>query len=35
MRDMRPDSLVIEMCDERFKRWLSEVVDHPNYDNTI
>lgn len=35
MRDLRPDSLVLEMCDDRFERWLNEIVAHPNYDTTM
>ena len=35
MKDLRPDSLVVEMCDERYDRWLADVVNHPNYESTI
>jgi len=35
MRDLRPESLVVEMCDDRYDRWLKEVIGHPNYDSTI
>lgn len=35
MRDLRPDALVLEMCDERFEKWLSEIVAHPNYDTAM
>lgn len=35
MRDLRPEALVVEMCDDRHARWLQEVIAHPNYDNTI
>ena len=35
LRDMRPDSLVLEMCDDRYERWLDEIVSHPNYDTTM
>ena len=35
VRDLRPDSVVLEMCDDRYNRWLSDVVNHPNYDRTI
>ena len=35
IRDLRPDSLVVEMCDDRYERWLADVVAHPNYDSTI
>jgi hypothetical protein len=35
MRDLRPESLVVEMCDDRYERWLADVVAHPNYEATI
>jgi hypothetical protein len=35
MRDLRPNALVLEMCDERFDRWLADVIAHPSYDNTM
>jgi len=35
MRDLRPDGLVVEMCDTRYDRWLADVVKHPNYESTI
>jgi len=35
MRDMRPDSLVLELCDDRYERWLKEVIAHPNYDSMM
>lgn len=35
MKDLRPESLVVEMCDQRYERWLAEVIAHPNYDSTI
>ena len=35
VRDLRPESVVVEMCDERYNRWLSDVIGHPNYDQTI
>jgi hypothetical protein len=35
VREFRPDSVVLEMCDDRYGRWLSDVVAHPNYETTI
>lgn len=35
LKQLRPDSLVVEMCDDRYERWLADVVSHPNYDSTI
>jgi hypothetical protein len=35
VRDLRPESLVVEMCDDRYDRWLADVVAHPNYDSTV
>ena len=35
VRDLRPESLVNEMCDDRYDRWLADVVAHPNYDSTV
>jgi len=35
MLKLRPDAMVVEMCEDRNQRWLSDVVAHPNYDATI
>lgn len=35
VRDLRPASLVVEMCDDRYERWLGDVVNHPDYSATI
>jgi len=35
MRDLRPESLILELCEDRYSRWLEEVVGHPNYDDMI
>lgn len=35
VKEFRPDSLVVEMCDDRYGRWLSDVIAHPNYETTI
>lgn len=35
MKELRPDALVLEMCDDRFEKWLSEIVAHPNYDTAM
>lgn len=35
VRDLRPESVVVEMCDDRYNRWLADVIAHPNYDSTI
>jgi pheromone shutdown protein TraB len=35
MKEVRPESIVVEMCDERYDRWLADVVAHPNYEKTI
>lgn len=35
MRNIRPTSVVVEMCDDRYQRWLGDVVSHPNYDATV
>ena len=35
VRDLRPESIVVEMCDDRYNRWLADVINHPNYDTTI
>jgi len=35
VRDLRPESLVVEMCDDRYDRWLADVVAHPNYVSTV
>ena len=35
MLKLRPDAMVVEMCDDRNQRWLSDVIAHPNYEATI
>ena len=35
MRDFRPESLILELCDDRYDRWLHDVVNHPSYDSMI
>ena len=35
IKGLRPETLVVEMCDDRYERWLAEPMDHPNYENTI
>lgn len=29
IRDLRPDHLVVEMCDDRYEKWLADVLSHP------
>ena len=26
MKDVRPESLVVEMCDDRYERWLADII---------
>jgi hypothetical protein len=35
MKDLRPDSLVLEMCNDRYERWIADAVADPNYDALI
>ena len=35
MRELRPESLVVEMCDDRYEKWLADVIAHPHYEHTV
>jgi hypothetical protein len=35
LKELRVESLVLEMCDERYNDELYEIVSHPNYDRTF
>ena len=35
IRDIKPENVVVELCDERYDSWYYDIISHPNYDNTI
>ena len=35
LREVGPEQVVLEMCDERYRDELEDIVSHPNYDRTM
>jgi hypothetical protein len=35
IRDIKPEEIVMELCDERFDEELRAILSHPNYDKTM
>ena len=35
LREMNPEHLVLEMCDERYQDEMQDIIGHPNYDRTM
>lgn len=35
IKEMTPEEVVLEMCDERFDDEIREILSHPNYDRTM
>ena len=35
LREMSPEQVVLEMCDERYSEEMQDIISHPNYDNTM
>lgn len=34
-REIQPEQVVLELCDERYEEELQDIVTHPNYDRTM
>lgn len=35
LREMGPEQLVLEMCEERYEDEMQDIIGHPNYDRTM
>ena len=35
LRELSPEHLVLEMCDERYQDEFQDIIGHPNYDRTM
>lgn len=35
IKELQAENVVLEMCDERYKEELYDIITHPNYDRTI
>jgi hypothetical protein len=35
IKDVTPEEVVMEMCDERFDEEIRDIITHPNYDKVI
>ena len=35
IKDVKPESVVVEMCQDRYDEIFYDVVSHPNYDHTL
>ena len=32
---MKPETVVLEMCQDRYDHWFYDAISHPNYDRTL
>ena len=32
IKDVKPDTVLIELCQERYDSWLYDIISDPNYD---
>lgn len=35
IKEVKPEVVVLEMCQERYDHWFYDAIAHPNYDNTL
>ncbi len=35
IKEIQPENVVLEMCDERYSDEIYEIISHPNYDKTF
>lgn len=35
VRDIKPEAVVLEVCDDRYDHFFYDVISHPNYDKTF
>lgn len=35
IRDVKPETVVLELCEDRYEDWFYDISSHPNYDKTM
>jgi len=35
IKDVKPETVVLEMCQDRYDHWFYDAISHPNYDRTL
>ena len=35
IKEVKPEVVVLEMCNERYEHWFFDAISHPNYDHTL
>ena len=35
IKELQPEEIVLELCDERFESEIRDILSHPNYDKTM
>jgi len=35
IKDIKPETVVLEMCQDRYDHWFYDAISHPNYDRTL
>ena len=35
IKDVKPETVVLEMCQDRYEHWFYDALSHPNYDKTL
>ncbi len=35
IKDVQPETVVLEMCQDRYEHWFYDALTHPNYDRTL
>ena len=35
VKEIGPEQVVLELCDERYEEELQDIISHPNYDRTM
>lgn len=35
IKEVKPDQVLVELCQDRYDNWMFEIVSHPNYDKQM
>lgn len=35
IKEIKPESVVVELCQDRYDEWYYDIISHPNYDHTL
>lgn len=35
IKEVKPEVVLLEMCNERYEHWFFDAISHPNYDHTL